>query len=146
MNELLIGIVARIISTLIVMLSQSMIKRHINFKKSKYSGKWKDEIYDDQGNTIKRNEYLLHHNRKDNSITGSLKRIEPDAQSYRVYKCSGVLVEGHLMLSIWSDDPIKSDGSVYARFTKDFTFEGKYLTEENNDVKITRIKLVKERI
>lgn len=144
MNEFGIGIVTGLVSSILIILSKMIYTNIICYTQSKYSGKWKDEIYDNNGNIIKRDMYVLKHHKQNNTITGTICRLAPVEQIHRKWKCSGVLSGEHLILSFWSEDVIKSDGCIYAVLKEDFTYEGLYLKTENSDIHIIKIKLIKE--
>ena len=112
------------------------------YTQSKYSGKWKDEIYDSNGNIIKRDVYVLKHHKRNSTITGTISRVAPVEQIHRTWKCSGVLSGEHLILSFWSEDVIKSDGCIYAVLKEDFTYEWLYLKAEGSDINMIKIKLI----
>ena len=145
MNNFCMGIITGIISSTIILLAKIFYTNVIYYTHSKYSGKWIDEIYDENGNIVKKDEYTLKHHKRNNTITGTIKRVYPVEQTHRVWKCSGVLSGEHLILSFWSEDVIKSDGCIYAILKEDFTYDGYYLKAEDPDINLIKIKLIKER-
>ena len=144
MIKFLFGVSTGIISSIIIIVFKIFYMNIIYYTRSKYSGKWKDEIYDDNGNIIKRDVYDLKHHKKNNTITGTINRISPVEQIHRTWKCSGVLSGEHLIMSFWSEDVIKSDGCIYAVLKEDFTYEGFYLKDENSGIRVIKIKMIKE--
>ena len=142
---MLIGIITGIISSVIILICKWLYTNYIYYTQSKYSGKWEDEIYNEEGEIIKRDEYILKHHKKNNTITGTIKRITPLTQKHRTWNCSGALSGEHLILSFWSNDVIKSDGCIYAKLIDDFTYEGYYLKIQNSDIVKVRIRMKKVR-
>lgn len=114
------------------------------YKGSKYSGTWKDEIYDEKGQVVKRDIFTIKHNKRTNHVTGHVKRIYPNEQTHRGWKCSGVIANNHFILSFWSDDLIMSDGCVYTVLVDDYTYEGYYLRGTKDEINKIKIRLTKE--
>lgn len=144
MSDFWVGIVTGVVSSIIIILVKTVYINVIYYTQSKYSGKWKDEIYDNDGNIIKRDVYALRHHKRNNTITGTIRRVAPVEQVHRTWKCSGVLSGEHLILSFWSEDVIKSDGCIYAILKEDFIYEGFYLKEECSTTNKIKIRLIKE--
>ena len=144
MSDFWIGIITGIISSVIIIVCKIIYTNTVCYTQSKYSGKWKDEIYDSNGNIIKRDVYVLKHHKRNSTITGTISRVAPVEQIHRTWKCSGVLSGEHLILSFWSEDVIKSDGCIYSVLKEDFTYEGLYLKAEGSDINMIKIKLIKE--
>lgn len=142
-SNFILGTITGIVSAIIVALARFVFIR-IYYHKSKYSGKWVDEIYDNNGNLIKSDICILKHHKRNNTLSGKIKRTYPTEQTHRHWKCSGVLNGEHIILTFWSSDIIKSDGCVYATFSDDFVYEGYYLKSDNNTVEKVRIKLYKD--
>jgi hypothetical protein len=146
MNNFLLGVITGVVSSILVAIGKSIYINSLFYMQSKYSGKWKDEIYDSEGNIVKQDEYNLKHHKRNNTITGTIIRVAPVEQIHRHWKCSGVLSGEHLILSFWSEDVIKSDGCIYTVLKDDFIYEGFYLKEEdNNKLSSIKIRLIKER-
>lgn len=143
MSEFWGGIITGIVSSAIIFAAKTVYSNVIYYTQSKYSGKWRDEIYDAQNKIVKRDEYVLKHHKRNNTVTGTIKRIYPPEQIHRTWKCSGVLNGEHMIVSFWSEDAIKSDGCIYAVLKEDFTYEGRYLKTENSLIEEVRIKLIK---
>ena len=144
MSDFGIGIITGVVSSVIIIVTKIIYTNILCYTQSKYSGKWKDEIYDNNGNIVKRDMYVLKHHKRNNTITGTISRVAPVEQIHRKWKCSGVLSGEHLILSFWSDDVIKSDGCIYVVLKEDFTYEGLYLKTEHSDISMVKIKLIKE--
>ena len=145
MGDFWLGIITGVVSSLIIIVGNIIYANFIYYTRSKYSGKWKDEIYDSNGNIVKRDTYVLKHHKRNNTITGTISRVAPVEQIHRRWKCSGVLSSEHLILSFWSEDAIKSDGCIYAVLKEDYIYEGLYLKAENSNISMIKIKLIKER-
>ena len=116
----------------------------IYYTQSKYSGKWRDEIYDEKGNIIKRDIFYLKHHKRNNRINGKISRIAPVEQIHRKWKCTGVLNGEHLILTFWSESAIKSDGCIYAVLKDDYIYEGLYLKFDNNNIEKIKIRMIKD--
>lgn len=144
MSDFWLGITTGVVSSIIIIVGKIIYTNFICYTQSKYSGKWKDEIYDSNGNVVKRDMYVLKHHKRNNTITGTISRVAPVEQIHRRWKCSGVLSGEHLILSFWSEDVIKSDGCIYAVLKEDFIYEGLYLKAENSSINKIKIKLIKE--
>ena len=105
---------------------------------------WKDEIYDENGNVVKKDIFTIKHNKRTNQITGHVKRVFPNEQTHRKWKCSGVITDNHFILSFWSNDLIMSDGCVYTVLVDDYTYEGYYLRGTKDQIYKIKIRLTKE--
>jgi hypothetical protein len=130
-----------------------MFKKAIRYLResfrSTYTGTWEDEIFENDTRTtvIKRDSFQLKHNKKDNTIYGTIKRIEPKNQDYREWNCTGVIDQGYLILSFWSKDSnTKSNGCIYVHHIDDYVYEGYYLEEHRQGkIDVTPINLYKVR-
>ena len=89
MSDFWIGIITGIISSVIIIVCKIIYTNTVCYTQSKYSGKWKDEIYDSNGNIIKRDVYVLKHHKRNSTITGTISRVAPVEQIHRTWKCSG---------------------------------------------------------
>lgn len=144
MKEFIMSCVGALIVSFLGWLTKSVYQYFRYYRNSKYSGEWRDEIYNERNQIIKKDIIVLRHNKRTNCVTGSVKRIYPNEQTHRKWQCSGVITANHLIVSFWSDDLIMSDGCVYAVMINDYIYEGYYLKEINNEIHNIKIRLTKE--
>lgn len=139
--SIVIGIMTGVISTIIYSSLKDFYDRFQIYGKSKFTGYWKTHIYDNDDNLIKIDYCELRHNRFNNEITGRIIREKPETQNKRKWKCNGILQNEKIIMSFWSDDGIKSDGSGYLFLVDDYLFEGLYMhSEKNNDISNVKVK------
>lgn len=89
--------------------------------------------------------YTLKHHKRDNTVTGEIKRFVPIEQAHRVWKCSGVINKQHLIVTFWSEEAIKSSGCIYTELIEDYTYGGVYLKSEDDQIKMIKIQLKKKK-
>ena len=117
------------------------------YRQSPYSGKWEDEIYanDQRNDVVKRDTYNIKHNKKDGTLTGTIRRTQPHNQSNRNWNLRGVINKNHIIIVFWTSDPMKkSNGCIYAKHIGDYEYEGYYLEEHDSKIDKTPIKLIKQ--
>lgn len=107
-------------------------------------GIWINEIFDEDDQVIKRDIAKNKHNKKTNCIIGTVRRETPYQCPSKKWNCSGIITDDHIIVSFWANDLIKSDGCVYATFVSDYTYEGCYLKEAENEIRKVKIRLAKQ--
>lgn len=132
--KFIIAIGPGVISSAIFAFICYILRYFFTYKKSEFSGKWKCEIFDENDNLVKADEYNIKHNKKTNVMSGKGTRCFPLDQNHRKWSCHGMINGEHIIVVFWSNNPmIKSDGSVYAVHKGDYVYEGWYLTVINSD-------------
>jgi hypothetical protein len=128
-NTIIFGILSSIIGGFILLVFQGYFTHLISLT-NPFSGVWHNEILDDKGNVIKRDVIIMKHRR--NEIFGKIRREYPADQKHRRYHFRGH-VRGESMLAIfWSDDlGVNSYGSWHVEHTRDFLYEGYYLSKSS---------------
>ena len=147
LHDLGIGVLGSVIGT-VVWIGISKIYLYIKFyKNSEYSGVWIDTIPPvTPGGEEKHDEIVVKHNKKDNTISGTIKRTAPHGEeTERTWEMNGAINNGYFIASFWHDGPQKSNGCVYAKLTSDNRYEGYYLEEHNGTIDKTPITLTKKR-
>lgn len=144
MFNYIVGVISGITASLIWWLIQSMYTYFKFYKNSKYRGIWINEIFDEDNQVIKRDIAKIKHNLKTNYITGIVRREIPYQYPSKKWHCSGIITDDHIIVSFWANDLIKSNGCVYATFVSDYTYEGCYLKEAENEIRKVKIRLTKQ--
>lgn len=144
MNEFIMSCIGALVVSFIGWVAKTTYQYFRYYKGSKYSGTWKDEIYDENGTVVKKDVFTIKHNKQTNQVTGHIKRVFPNEQTHRKWKCSGVITDNHFILSFWSNDLIMSDGCVYTVLVDDYTYEGYYLRGTKDQIYKIKIRLTKE--
>ncbi len=146
MTNFISGVLSGILATFICLICKKIWDYIKKYRNSEYSGDWTDEIYDSEGNVLKRDNYNIKHNKKNNTIYGTIRRYYPEEQNHREWNFNGV-IDGHyyIIFSFWSKDMQKSNGCVYAKLNDNYIYEGFYLEEHNSIIDMTPIKLHKKR-
>lgn len=145
MIELLTGIVSGILATVVCFVVGIFFKYIKEYRNSEYSGEWVDEIYNINNlqEVIKRDRFQIKHNKKDNTIKGSIKRYYPEDQKHREWDFNGVIDGRFLILSFWGKNMQNSNGCVYVKLNNDYEYDGYYLEEHGSVIDTTPIKLRK---
>lgn len=144
-HDLLIGVTGSIIGAFIWALGTKVYSYVKLYKDSEYSGIWEDSIPPkSDGTPAKLDEFTIKHNVRDNTITGTIKRIAPADQIARKWTLNGVIDDGFFIASFWRRGPQKSNGCLYAKLIADNTYEGYYLEEHNGKIDQTPITLRKK--
>lgn len=114
---------------------------------SDYSGKWNAEIHtvENDQQILKKDEWLIKHNKRKNTVSGTIRRIIPEEQNYRKWHFQGIIQSNNLLLVYWSSEGVISRGCVNCRLISDFVFDGFYLEMHNEAIEKTPIKLVKKK-
>jgi len=126
------------------------IGRYIFWKlfhnRSKYSGPWKDYIYDDTGNVEKIDTFTISHNTRTDEFSGNIVRLEPPSHKPRRWKCRGVFYKSSMLMVFWPKQDIHSYGVAYLVQKDDYLYEGTYLKYEqgSNDIKSVKIRCEKQ--
>ncbi len=144
MKEFIDSIIGALIVSFLCWLVKTLYQYFRYYRNSKYSGTWKDEIFDENGQVVKQDIFTIKHNKRTNHFIGTVKRVFPNEQSHRKWNCSGVIISNHFILSFWSDDLIMSDGCVYTVLVDDYTYEGYYLRGTKDEINKVKIRLTKE--
>ncbi len=145
MHDLLIGVAGSIIGAIIWALGTKVYSYFKFYRDSEYSGTWEDLIpAKPDGTPEKNDEFTIKHNTRDNTITGTIKRIAPKEQTTRNWTLNGVIDDGFFIASFWHRGPQKSNGCLYAKLTADNTYEGYYLEEHKGIIDQTPITLRKK--
>lgn len=145
MHDLIIGVAGSIIGAIICTLGTKVYSYFRFYKDSPYSGEWEDLIpAKPDGSPEKRDIFTIKHNRRDNRITGTIRRISPLEQNTRKWVLNGVIDDGYFIASFWRHGPQKSNGCLYAKLTADNTYEGYYLEEHNGTIDQTPLTLKKK--
>ena len=139
-NEFVIGVLAGIASSILLWIIQYIIKSLIENNKP-FSGIWENHIYDDSGNVIKRDELIVKQN--DETLSGDIKRLEPQDQAHRKWKMFGKVRGANLFAIFWSTNTsITSYGCWFVHQKSDFLYEGYYLKlDEATRLKVKPIRL-----
>ncbi len=145
-SVILISIICSVIGTVICTVSAKLYYDYQKYRKSEYSGVWYDEILDDNGNVVKKDEYDIKHDQRTHTIKGTIKRYYPEGQNHRQWSMNGVIDDRFIIISFWRNGPQKSNGCIYAKLTEDFVYEGFYLEEhKEGTIDKTPIRLLRER-
>ena len=116
------------------------------YRKSDFTGNWKNSVLDSSGNVVKIDYCRLLHNKRNGTIKGTIVREVPESYNYRKWYCNGVLIRDRIIMSFWSaNDSQKSDGSGYLFLTEDKKFEGVYI-HSTKDNKITTVNVKSEKV
>lgn len=117
------------------------------YRKSDFTGFWKNSVLDKNGQILKVDYCHLLHNPKSGVIKGRIIRNHPETQNDRRWNCNGVLKDQKIIMTFWSTNgTTRSDGSGYLFLVADRTFKGVYMhgtpnnTIENVDVMSEKIK------
>ena len=99
----------------------------IRESRGEFTGNWMDEILDDDGHVIKRDEIVMK--QRGREIRGTIHRVFPPDQEYRRYRFRG-FVRGESIIAIfWStQESVRSFGSWHVQHTGDFIYDGFYLS------------------
>lgn len=146
MLEMLICIGLGVISSFVYAIFSDFIDYLFVYRKSEFTGYWRNSILDVSGQELKVDYCHLLHNKRNGIIKGKIIREVPEQQNYRKWYCNGVLIKEKIIMSFWSaNDSQKSDGSGYLFLMDDKRFEGVYMhgTRENN---IETVKVMSEKI
>lgn len=146
MIEILICIVLGVISSFIYAVFSDYIDYLLVYRKSEFTGYWRNSILDANGQEVKIDYCHLLHDKRKGTIKGKIIREVPERQNYRRWYCNGVLIKDRIIMSFWSaDESQKSDGSGYLFLIDDKKFEGVYMhgTRENE---IETVKVMSEKI
>lgn len=143
---LIIGVAGSIIGSVIWVIGSNIYRYIKYYKDSEYSGVWMDTIPPTvEGAQEKHDEIIVKHNKRTNTISGTLKRTAPHNESSRTWEMNGVIDDGYFIASFWHDGPQKSNGCVYTKLTGDNRYDGYYLEEHDGIIDRTPITLVKNK-
>ena len=155
-RSLIIGVIGSLLATLIVFLLKKLYG-HRKINKSRYSGYWSTEIYENgyDGEKIpptKTDYLLLKHDKKTDEFKGAISRYLPDEQKYRNWVFKGVFTKDTMLLVFWSKEDISSYGVEYLIMTDDFEYRGYYLKRDKEKGTtdgfhdIFRVKLINKKL
>ena len=145
LHEVVIGAIGSVIGAILWAVLGKVCAYFRFYKDSEYSGEWEDIIpQKEDGSPEKRDVYVLKHNKRTNTFSGSIKRVLPISQGARTWEINGVINHGYFIASFWHDGPQKSSGCIYAKLTADNQYEGYYLEEHNGIIDRTPITLKKK--
>ena len=91
MSDFWIGIITGVASSILIIVGKMIYTNIICYTQSKYSGKWKDEIYDSNGNIIKRDIYVLKHHKRNIEIDH--EPLTPEEASALTESKTGISLE-----------------------------------------------------
>ena len=132
-----------ILGTALFEIIKYIVTYFVMYRFSKYSGIWDEDIYDDNGQIIKKDIVKLKHHKLNNFLTGEIERIYPNSDNYKRWKCRGIMQNKNIILCFWTEDAMQSDGCAYALLTDDYTFERYYLRNKDRIIKQVRLKAKK---
>lgn len=140
------GVLSGAFLALVMFLFKKGYEKLKNYKNSPYSGKWEDDIFEDdtKQKIVKKDEYIIQHNKRDNTLTGSIRRILPVEQKHREWKMQGVINGNYLIIVFWASPMQKSNGCIYAKLSGDYEYSGYYLEEYEGIIDKTPIRLRKK--
>lgn len=147
MKNVIYDILIGLISSFVFLLIGKMIAYFLKFVGSAYSGKWRAEIrtIENDSEIIKVDEWIIKHNKRKNTLSGTIRRILPDEQSYRKWFFRGVIQSNSLLLVYWASDGVPSYGCVNCVLVNDFTFAGFYLEAHNGAIEKIPIRIEKQK-
>lgn len=140
------GVIGSVIASFIYAIFNDYIDYWLVYRKSDFTGYWKNSVLDSHKNVIKIDYCHLLHNRRTGTIKGTIVREFPETQNDRKWFCNGVIVNDRIIMSFWSAyEHQKSDGSGYLFLTGDKKFEGVYM-HSTNENKIASVDVMSEMI
>lgn len=146
MLEVLEGIAIGVAGSFVYALFSDYIDYWLVYRKSEFTGYWKNSVYGANNQIAKIDYCYLLHNKRKGTLKGTIVREFPEEQNYRRWYCNGVIIKDKIIMSFWSaDDTQKSDGSGYLFLTKDKRFEGVYM-HGTKDNKIATVNVMSEKI
>ena len=150
-RSLITGVIASLLAGLITFLISIWCRKH-KTKKSKYSGYWRTDIYDKNGNKTKSDYILLNYDKKTDEFKGKIKRYFPTEQNHRIWACKGTFTGNAMLVVFWPEknQPILSYGVEYLVMTGDYKYSGYYLKSDSTDVNgypnIFPVKLINSKL
>lgn len=128
------GVIGSIIASLIYAVFNNYINYWIIYRKSDFTGYWKNSILDSDKSIIKTDYCYLLHNKRTGMIKGTIVREFPENQNSRKWLYTGAIVNDRIVMSFWSAyEYQRSDGSCYLFLTGDKKFEGIYIHSIGGD-------------
>ncbi len=144
--EVLISIIISVVSCFIYAIFSDYVDYVIIYRKSDFTGYWKNSVLNSNGDVVKIDYCHLLHNKRNGTIKGTIVREVPEEQNYRKWYCNGVLIRDRIIMSFWSaNDTQKSDGSGYLFLKQDKKFEGVYM-HSTADNKIATVNVMSEKV
>ena len=148
-NGIIVGLITGFIVSIVCF---GLTKAHEIFKikKSKFSGEWEQQIFDEdsyEGKPIKTDIYKLKHKKIRYSgrlvvnIEGTIIRKYPIQQEPKKWNFIGYLDGDILTMLYQSQEGQRSRGCIYVKLYRDFEFRGYYL-EEHKDGTIDKTPLI----
>lgn len=129
-NSFVAGVVAGMVSTGLCRLLWFLVVETCIRARSEYTGYWRNETLDGSGEADKIDYFKMRHDAKTGRIRGSIVRERPDSARGCRWRCTGVIVNCHLLFFFYSTGGLQSDGSGYGVLQGNqlHTFKGKYLS------------------
>jgi hypothetical protein len=133
-------VIAAVVGGIIILAIQMGWKK-IQESRGGYTCIWENEILDEEGQIIKRDNVDLR--QVGEEATGHIQRLFPDSQKHRNWNLSGRIKGRDFFAIFWSiDQSVHSYGCWYVHQVNDDTFKGYYLRlSENDHDKITPIEM-----
>lgn len=146
MIEFLKNIIFAVVGSFVYAIFSDYVDYWIVYRKSDFTGYWKNSVLNSNGDVVKIDYCHLLHNKRNGIIKGTIVREVPEDYNYRKWYCNGVLIRDRIIMSFWSaNDSQKSDGSGYLFLTEDKKFEGVYM-HSTKDNKITTVNVMSEKV
>lgn len=122
LNNLIAGLVGAFLVFIVQWIFRVMVENRAPF-----SGTWYEQIYDDEGNVVKKDTHYIR--QRGDTLTGKIQRTYPPEQTHRRYLFNGRIRGRNYFAIFWSTSPdILSYGCWYMRQIDDDSFDGYYLS------------------
>lgn len=144
MNPWIVGIGSSLLGAVAVLVLKYVIQKILEFR-GEYSGTWKDQIFDQDDQVIKRDKWFIR--QRGDEIEGVIQRFFPEEQTHRRWDMSGKINGKEFIGMFWTiNKSFTSRGCFYLYQEDDDLFRGHYLTlSRSGDVEWIKVELTRTR-
>lgn len=126
MRDFYINLLSGLLGALIVFVIQWAYRKAVE-ERAPYTGSWRGEIYDDEGEVVKIDSFQMR--QRGSSIEGKISRESPASQTHREWRFTGKLRGRQFFAIFWATTlDIQSYGCWYLTQVGDDSFSGYYLS------------------
>src|ERR1700726_4778120 len=138
-RDVIIGTSTSVAGAVLMLITQSIFWK-LRESSGGYTGPWRQNIFDEQGNIVKRDQIDLR--QRGELLYGTIKRVFPDEQAHRRWKCYGRIRGSDFFAIFWSMNvSVRSYGCWYVRQVSDNKFSGYYFRLSDQGAHVTGIPL-----